>query len=101
MWAQFAAVFSFTLLLAAYAKQGSNVALKAAGIFIGLVLLDVFGNLVEFIGYLRPLNIITYNRPGKIMIGQGHFWRNSSVLMCFCAACIYISLRRFNRRDIP
>ncbi len=101
LWLLIVLILSFTMLIAVFGREGSKIGLRAAAITLGFYFLHFLSALWDFIGFTKPINIFTYYQPQKLMSGERSFALNACVLLALIAVCLWISVRQFQRRDIP
>lgn len=101
LWLLFVVIFSFTLLLATFGKEGGKIGTRAAAVILTFYLLHFLSSIWNALEFSKPFNIFTYYQPAKLMFDQDSFWLNSLVLIVLAGICLSISLKQFNRRDIP
>jgi ABC-type transport system involved in multi-copper enzyme maturation permease subunit len=101
LWLLFVLIFSFTLLLATFGREGSKTGARAAAITLVFYLLHFLSAIWETLKFTRPFNIFTYYQPAKLMFELESVWVNVVVLTVLTGICLTASLRQFNRRDIP
>lgn len=101
LWLLFLFIMSYTLLLATFGREGSKIGLYGAGITLIFYFLDLLSTLWDAVDFTKPFNIFTYFQPQKLMFDQRSFWLHYAVLSTLIAICLFISVRQFNRRDIP
>ncbi len=101
LWLLFTLIMSFTLLISTFGKEGSRAGTYAAAIVLVFYLLDFISGLWDALKFTIPFNIFTYYQPQKLMFGERSFWLNVGVLIGLIGICLVISLRQFQRRDIP
>lgn len=101
LWLLFVFITSFTLLLSTFAKVGSKIAMFSAGFVLVSYFLNVLSALWSPLDFLNPVNVFTYYQPQKLMFDQVSFWLHVSVLAILTFLSLFISIRQFNRRDIP
>jgi ABC-type transport system involved in multi-copper enzyme maturation permease subunit len=101
LWLLFVLIFSFTLLLATFGREGSKTGARAAAITLVFYLLHFLSAIWETLKFTRPFNIFTYYQPAKLMFELESVWVNVFVLTVLTGICLTASLRQFNRRDIP
>lgn len=94
-------IMSYTMLLSTYGRQGSKVGMLSAGITLVFYLLDLVSSLWEPLSVVAPLNIFTYFQPQKLILGEANFLTNALVLIGLILVCLGVSLRKFEKRDIP
>lgn len=101
LWLLLILIMSYTLLIATFMKTGSKAGFYGAGV----TLIFYFGNFLTAlwkpISFVEPINIFTYFQPQKLMFDQRSLWLNVTVLSTLIVICLILSVRQFNRRDIP
>ncbi|MFQ5754255.1 MAG: hypothetical protein ACE5HI_19890, partial [bacterium] len=90
-----------TLMISTFGKEGSKSGLRSAGITLIFYFLHLLSTLWEPIKFTKSFNIFTYFQSQKLMFEQRSFWLNVCVLLTLIGICIVISMKQFNRRDIP
>jgi len=101
LWILMVLVMSYTLVLAAFARDGGKVALRAAAVTFVFYLLHVLVPIWDAIAFTRPFNFFTYYQPQKLISGERSITLDVVVLAMVAAVCELIAARRFCRRDIP
>ena len=101
LWLLFVLIMSFTLLLSTFAKEGSNIGMISAGVLVVFYFLDLLSPLWDALDFIKPVNIFTYYQPQKLMFDQSNFSLNFAVLTTLIMICLLISVKQFNRRDVP
>jgi len=92
---------AYTFLIAAYAREGSKVALQAAGITLFFYFFNYATKIWLAIQPLKYFTIFTYFQPQMLMTGQVSFVKNILVLISLTMIFLFFAFRRINRRDIP
>lgn len=101
LWLLFVLIMSYTLLISTFGKEGSKIGIRSAGITLIFYFLHLLSTLWNSIDFIRPFNIFTYYQPLKLMFDQRNFWLNFGVLITLIGVCLLVSIKQFNRRDIP
>ena len=101
MWQYMMVVFTFTMMVASYKKGGGSPGNISAMVVFLFYLIFLIGQLWDKIAFMLPYNIFNYYEPQKIMLNQGHFRLDAFVLGLLTLVFLFLSLRFFNRRDIP
>jgi ABC-2 type transport system permease protein len=101
LWLLFVLILSFTLLLASFGREESKIGARAAAVTLVFYLLHFFSGIWDALRFTRPFNIFNYYQPAQLMFEQSNFWQNAAVLTMLTGICLALSLRQFNRRDIP
>lgn len=101
LWLLFVLITSISMLISTFGKEGSKTGMRAAGIILVFYLFYYLSSLWDVIEVTTNFNIFNYYQPLGLMSGQVSFWLNCAVLLALIGICLAISLRRFNRRDIP
>lgn len=101
LWLLFATIATYTLLLSVYGREGNRVGLRAAGVTLTFYFLHIVSTIWTAIDFIRPFNIFTYYQPQKVMFGERSVLLNIAVLAGTIGVCLLLSLREFERRDIP
>jgi len=94
-------IMSYTMLLATYGQPGGKVGMLSAGITLVLYLLDSVTSLWQPLSIVAPLNIFTYFQPQDLIMGEVDFMTNALVLSGLILVCLAVSVRQFEKRDIP
>jgi len=89
------------LLIAVFGKTGSRPGNTSAGITFFFYLLFFLAQLWNAIAFTNYFNIFNFYQPQKLMFGQGNFLRDILVLSLLILVCLGISMRKFNKRDLP
>ncbi len=92
---------AYTFLIAAYSREGSKVALRAAGLTLFFYFLGYATKIWLAIQSLKHFTIFTYFQPQMLMTGQASFVKNILVLFSLTLVLLAIAFRRINQRDIP
>ena len=101
LWLLFVLIFSFTLLLASFSREGSKTGARAAAITLVFYLLHFLSGIWDTLKFTRPVNIFTYYQPAKLMFELESARVNVAVLTVLTGICLAVSLWQFKRRDIP
>lgn len=101
LWLLITLILSYTLLIAVFARQGFKAGNLSAVITLVLYLAYFLTQLWEDLGFIKPFNIFNYYEPQNLMFGKGNLLLDILVLGGLIILCFTISLRRFERRDIP
>lgn len=101
LWLLFTLIFTFTLLLAVFGREGSKIGARAAAVILIFYLLHFLSGIWDALKFTRPFNIFTYYPPAQLMFEQSDFWLNALILVILTTVCLLVGLRQFNRRDIP
>jgi len=101
LWLLFALITSYTLLISTFGNEGSGTGIRSAAITLVFYFLYFLSTLWDSISFIKPFNIFTYYQPQKLMFGQRSFGLHVGVLLVLIGICLTISLKQFNRRDIP
>ncbi len=101
LWLLMVTINAYTFFLAAFAREGNRVTLRAAGITLFFYFLNYIAKLWPKIGFLSHASIFNYYQPQKIMIGQFGFVANILVLSLLVIVSMALAFWQMNRRDIP
>ncbi|MFQ5604435.1 MAG: ABC transporter permease subunit [bacterium] len=101
LWMLFVFIMSYTLLMATFSGEGSKIGMQSAGVTFLFFFLYLFSTLWDGLKFTQPFNFFSYYQPQKLMFGQQSFGMNVCVLSGLIAISLFISVRQFNRRDIP
>ncbi len=101
LWLLMVTINAYTFFLAAYATEGNQVTLRAAGITLLFYFLNYIAKLWPKISFLNYASIFNYYQPQKVMTGQPGFSVNIAVLSVLIIVFITLAFWRMNRRDIP
>lgn len=101
LWLLISLIFSYTLMISVFARQGLRAGNMSAVITLVFYLLFFITQIWEDISFLRPVNIFTYYEPQALMVGKGNFPADILVLGGLVLICFRVGMRRFERRDIP
>jgi ABC-2 type transport system permease protein len=101
LWLFILLIFTFTMLFAVFARQGTKAGNLSAVITFVFYLMYFIAQLWDKLAFTRPINIFSYYEPQSLMFGKGNFLLDISVLGGMVLLCLGISLRRFERRDVP
>lgn len=92
---------AYTFLISAYSKEGSKVALRAAGITLFFYFLNYIAQIWSAANFLKPFSIFYYYEPQKIMMEQADLAENLIILCSFTLLLMIPAILKINRRDIP
>jgi len=101
LWLFILLIFSITMLIAVYARQGIRAGNLSAVFTFVFYLLYFIAQLWDALAFTKPFNIFSYYEPQGLMFGKGNFWLDILVLGGLVLLCSGISLRRFERKDVP
>lgn len=101
LWLLFVLIFTYTMMITVYGKLGSKAANISAVITLVFYLLHFLAQLWGALEFTKPFNIFNYYEPQKLMFNQGNFNLDILVLGSLIVVCFGISLRKFQKRDIP
>ncbi len=101
LWLFILLIFSITMLIAVYARQGIRAGNLSAVFTFVFYLLYFIAQLWDALAFTKPFNIFSYYEPQGLMFGKGNFWLDILVLGGLVLLCLGLSLRRFERRDVP
>ncbi|NIO28559.1 MAG: ABC transporter permease subunit [Candidatus Latescibacteria bacterium] len=101
LWLLSVLVLSFSILISAFGKEGSRVGMRCAAVILIFYFLHFLGTLWKFLEAIKPFNIFTYYQPQKLMFDERSFWLHLCVLSVLIGLCLIISVKQFQRRDIP
>ena len=101
LWLLMVTINAFTFFLAAFAREGNRVTLRAAGITLFFYFLNYIARLWPKISFLSHVSIFNYYQSQKVMIGQPGFGANIVVLSLLAIVLMTLAFWRINRRDIP
>jgi ABC-2 type transport system permease protein len=101
LWLLITLIFTYTMLIAVFGKTGSRVGNTSAGITFFFYLLFFLAEIWSALSFTKFFNIFNYYQPQKLMFGQGNFILDIFVLLSIIVLCLFISLRKFEKRDIP
>jgi ABC-type transport system involved in multi-copper enzyme maturation permease subunit len=101
LWLLILLIFSMTMLIAVIARQGTRAGNLSAVITFIFYLLFFIAQLWDTLAFTKPLNIFTYYEPQILMSGKGNFLPDILVLGGLALLCFGLSLRRFERKDVP
>jgi ABC-2 type transport system permease protein len=101
LWLLITLIFTYTLLIAVHGRTGFKAGNTSAAITFFFYLLFFLAQLWGVIAFTNYFNIFNYYQPQKMIMGQGDFVRDASVLLSLTLICLCISLRQFDRRDLP
>jgi len=92
---------AYTFLISAYSREGSKVALRAAGITLFFYFLNYIAQIWSEANFLKPLSIFYYYEPQKIMMEQADLAKNLTVLSFLTLFLMIPTIFKINKRDIP
>lgn len=101
LWMLFLLISSYTLLISTYSKEGGKTGLRSAAITLIFYLVHVLSTMWEDLSFIQPFNIFNYYLPQKLMFGQSSFILNIVVLASLILIFLGLSIRQFDKRDIP
>lgn len=101
LWLLMVAINGYTFFLAAFAREGSGVTLRAAGVTLFFYFLNYVARLWPKIEFLKHASIFNYYQPQKVMIGQAGFRANIILLFLLIIVFMTLAFWRINRRDVP
>jgi ABC-type transport system involved in multi-copper enzyme maturation permease subunit len=101
LWLLITVIFSYTLLIAVFGKTGFKAGNLSAAVTFFFYLLFFLAQLWSKLSFTNYFNIFNYYQPQKTMSGQGSFSRDILVLAILMALCLGLSLRHFEKRDVP
>ncbi len=101
LWLLMLIINAYTFFMAAYAREGSRVTLRAAGVTLFFYFLNYIAMLWPKISFLNPISIFNYYQPQKVMTGQPGFVTNITVLSLLTIVFMTLAFWRTDRRDIP
>jgi ABC-2 type transport system permease protein len=101
LWLLVFLIFSYTILIAVFARQGLKAGNLSAVITLIFYLLYFLAQFWDVLSFSKSLNIFTYFEAQDLIAGGGNFRRDALVLGAAVIICFGISLRRFERKDIP
>lgn len=101
LWLLVSLILSYTLLIAVFARQGFKAGNLSAVITLLFYLAYFLTQLWKDLDFLKPFNIFNYYEPQNLMFGKGNLLLDVLVLGGLIFLCFRISLRRFEKRDIP
>jgi ABC-type transport system involved in multi-copper enzyme maturation permease subunit len=101
LWLLIVLVFSYTTLIAVFGKMGSKPGNFSAIITLVFYLVSFLSQIWYALDFTRPFNIFSYYEPQKLMFNKGNFTLDVLVLSALILICFGISLRQFEKRDIP
>jgi len=92
---------AYTFLISSYSREGSKVALQAAGITLFFYFLNYIATIWSVVGFLKPISIFHYYQPQKLMMGEANLGKNLIVLGLLTFFLMLPTIYKINRRDIP
>jgi ABC-2 type transport system permease protein len=101
LWLLAVLVLSLAMLISVFGKEGGRAGIRAAALILIFYFLFFLGILWDAIHTLTPYNIFAYYQPTKLMFGERSFWLHAVVLSVLIIISLAVSLRQFQRRDIP
>jgi ABC-2 type transport system permease protein len=101
LWLLITLIFTYTLLIAVFGKTGFKAGNMSAAVTFFFYLLFFLAQLWSVISFTNYLNIFNYYQPQKLMVGKGEFLQDAGILVMGVVICLWLSLRRFQRRDLP
>ena len=101
LWLLMFAISSYTLLISAYAREGGQATLRAAGLTLFFFFLNTIAIFWPTIDFLGMFSIFYYHKPQLVMMDASVLGRNVAVLVGVILVCGTLAIRQVNRRDIP
>ena len=101
LWLLMFAISSYTLLIAAYAREGGQATLRAAGLTLVFFFVNTTATMWPTIDFLAPFTIFHYHKPQLVMMDASVLGRNVAVLVGVILVCGALAVRQVSRRDIP
>jgi ABC-type transport system involved in multi-copper enzyme maturation permease subunit len=92
---------AYTFLISAYSREGSKVALQAAGVTLFFYFLNSIAKIWSAASFLKPYSIFYYYEPQNIMMGEASLGRDFIVLGLITILLMIPAVYKINRRDIP
>ena len=91
---------AYTFLIAAYSREGSKVALRAAGITLFFYFLNFATKIWLAIQPLKHFTIFNYYQPQMLMTGEISFVKNIVLLITLTLIFFVFAFRRITMRNI-
>ncbi len=101
LWLLMFAISSYTLLISAYAREGGQATLRAAGLTLLFFFLNTIAIFWPTIDFLGLFSIFYYHKPQLVMMDASVLGRNVAVLVGVILVCGALAVRQVRRRDIP
>ena len=101
LWLLAVLIMSYTLLISTFGKEGNKTGTFSAAITLVFYLIFFLSSIWDSIEFTKPFNIFTYYQPQSLMFDQQSFLLNFGVLITLIGICLLISIKQFNKRDIP
>lgn len=101
LWLLIVLIFSFSLMISAFEREGSKVVAKTAVVVMTFYFLDLLSTMWKAVSFTKPFNIFTYYQPQKLISGERSLLQNIPVLLILIVVFFLIARWQFNRRDIP
>lgn len=92
---------AYTFVISAYSREGSKVAMRAAGITLFFYFLNYIATIWAIVNFLKPFSIFYYYQPQKLMMGEANLAGNLIVLSLLTLFLMIPAAIKINRRDIP
>jgi ABC-type transport system involved in multi-copper enzyme maturation permease subunit len=92
---------AYTFLISSYSREGSKVALQAAGVTLFFYFLNSIAKIWSAASFLKPYSIFYYYEPQNVMMGEANFVRDLLVLGMLTILLVILTIYRISRRDIP
>lgn len=92
---------AYTFLISAYSREGSKVALQAAGVTLFFYFLNSIAKIWSTASFLKPYSIFYYYEPQNVMMGDANLGRDLTVLGLITILLMIPAVYKINRRDIP
>jgi ABC-2 type transport system permease protein len=91
---------AYTFLISAYSREGSKVAMRAAGITLLFYFLNYIATIWSAVNFLKPFSIFHYYQSQKLMLGEANLGINLFVLNLLTLLLMIPAINKINRRDI-
>jgi len=101
LWLLVVLIFSYTLLIAVWSRPGIKAGNLSAVITLVFYLLFFIAQMWGALKFTKAFNIFTYYEPQGLVFKKGHFALDIIVLGVLILLSFVVSLKRFEKRDIP
>ncbi len=101
LWLLMMTINAYTFLLAAFSREGSKVAQRAAGITLFFYFLNYATKIWPAIQSLKYLTVFNYFQPLAITRVKANIWESYLILSGLSLVCLVSAFWKIDKRDIP
>jgi len=101
LWLFMLLIFSMSMLITVFARQGIRAGNLSAVITFVFYLLYYISQIWDLLAFTKPFNIFSYYEPLGLMLNKSSFGQDILVLGILVLLCFGVSLRQFEKKDIP